>query len=409
MGISVLNENFEQLYYIDTYTSLIWSIRYDEPGDFELYTSATSNIVNKLKEGYYVANTYGALEAGQGNKYEDRRLMIVEGVKTKRSVEAGQNMIFYGRSLESILDRRIVWGQRILYGNIQACVKALVMENVISPSVSARAIPNFIFEDTDDPVILSKHIDTQYTGDNLLDAIMELCSSCEVGFKVTLNENNKFVFKLYRGEDHSFSEDREQYVKFSPTFDNLFSSEYFENRKTFKNYTLIGGEGEGQERRYAGLGTTDTGLARREIFTDARDISSNVQEGEPAITNDQYNEMLYQRGQEKLYENGVTRTFDGKIDPERSFELNKDYFLGDVVQLSDDMGHDVAARIFELIYSEDESGTAFYPTFTVLDETLSSGEGTAGEPQSISGSGTTWLRPADIWAITYPEIDEIVV
>lgn len=415
MGVIVYDKNFEKTNYVDEYESLLWTIRYCDICDFELYTNASERIASILKEGYYLSNSYGRFENDSDSVAgDDNRWMIIEGIKTQHDEDGAKKMIFSGRGLESILDRRIVWGQRLLYGDPQACIKALIEENVINPSLDKRKIPNFVFKEVTDSRITDQRIDTQYTGDNLLDAIIDICSSCTtpLGFKVVINENNQFEFSLYYGTDRSFSEDRDSYVKFAPSFDNLYSSEYYESKQTFKNVTLVAGEGEGQERRYVSVGTEDTGLDRREVFTDARDISSTVEEGQPPITNEEYNNMLAQRGMQKLYEdeNIVTRTFDGKIDPRRSFELNIDYYLGDIIQLSDDMGHNVSARISELIYSEDESGSSFYPSFVVLDETLSSDGGTSISGEStISGHGSSYLRPSDIYAITFPQIDDIVV
>ena len=49
MDIYVLNDNFERVGIIDGYTSIIWTIRYYEPGDFELYLAADNNILNLIQ------------------------------------------------------------------------------------------------------------------------------------------------------------------------------------------------------------------------------------------------------------------------------------------------------------------------------------------------------------------------
>lgn len=53
-----------------------------------------------------------------------------------------------------------------------------------------------------------------------------------------------------------------------------------------KTVTLVGGEGEGAGRRYTTVGG-GSGLNRRELFTDARDISSNVG-SDDALTDAEY-------------------------------------------------------------------------------------------------------------------------
>ena len=118
-------------------------------------------------------------------------------------------------------------------------------------------------------------MDAQYTGDNLYDVIVDICKTPGIGFKITLNEANQFVFKLYNGTDRSYAQTKVPYVVFSPNFDNIINANYVESKAALKNVTLVGGEGEGVRRRYASVGN-ESGLARRELFTDARDISSYV-------------------------------------------------------------------------------------------------------------------------------------
>ena len=65
-----------------------------------------------------------------------------------------------------------------------------------------------------------------------------------------------------------------------------------------KTVTLVGGEGEGADRRYTTVGG-GSGLNRRELFTDARDISSNVG-SDDALTDAEYMAQLQQRGKEKI-------------------------------------------------------------------------------------------------------------
>lgn len=49
--------------------------------------------------------------------------MIVEKIQITSDTEDGNHVTVTGRSLESILDRRIVWGQKLLSGNLQNGIK----------------------------------------------------------------------------------------------------------------------------------------------------------------------------------------------------------------------------------------------------------------------------------------------
>ena len=142
-------------------------------------------------------------------------------------------MTISGRSLESILERRIIWGQMTFSGTLQTQVKAMLDSCIISPTITDRKIPNFIFQESTDPAITSITLaDTQYNGENLYDAICKLCESNKVGFKIILNDSNQFVFSLYKGTDRSYDQDANPYVIFSPKFENIINSKYIKSQNT---------------------------------------------------------------------------------------------------------------------------------------------------------------------------------
>ena len=265
MDLLILDTDLEAIAVIDTYTSLIWTDRYYKAGDFELCLPASKEIFDVIKQDYYLYNK------------NSEHVMIIEQLTIETDTEDGNKLTVTGRSLESILDRRIVWGLKNLSGSFQNGIETLLNECIISPSKPTRQISNFIFEASEDPAITDLTLEAQYTGDNLYDIISEACEERGVGFKVVLNDNKQFVFSFYSGADRSYDQTDLPYVAFSPNFDNLISSNYVETKSGLKNVTLVGGEGEGQDRRYTAVGDI-SGLDRREMFTDARDLSSDISE-----------------------------------------------------------------------------------------------------------------------------------
>lgn len=263
MDLMVLDTNLDAISVIDVYSSLIWTDRYNGYGDFEIFTRMSEGVLDYIKQDYYLRSR------------DSEHVMIIEKLLISSDTEEGNNLTVTGRSLESILDRRVVWGQKTLSGNLQDGIKTLLEENVINPSNANRKIDNFVFEASTDPKITELKIEAQYTGDNLYEVIQKICSERDIGFRVTLSDDKKFVFQLYSGVDRSYDQTVNPYVVFSPNFDNLISSNYVESKSSLKNVTLVGGEGEGSSRRYTAVGNV-SGLNRREIFTDARDISSDM-------------------------------------------------------------------------------------------------------------------------------------
>lgn len=352
MDLIVLNTNLDAVSIVDVYESFIWTDRYYEYGDFELFTSMTDDILSYIRQDYYIQNR------------DSEHCMIIEKIRISADAEDGNHITVTGRSLESILDRRIIWGQKTISGNLQNGVKTLLNECIISPADSSRRISNFIFEASDDPVITGLTIDAQYTGDNLYDVINKICSERSIGFKVTLNDNKQFVFKLYAGADRSYDQTENPYVVFSPNFENIINSNYVESKSALKTVTLIGGEGEGAARKYTTVGG-GIGLNRRELFTDARDISSDVGDG-VTLSNAAYVAQMQQRGREKLAENTDVTSFEGQVETTIMFKYGGDFFNGDVIQIANEYGHETKARIVEIVMSENEEGTSVYPTFKTM-------------------------------------------
>lgn len=265
MNIFVLDTSLKAIAVLDTYNSMIWTDRFQKAGDFEICRPMDRSVLDYLKKDYYLW------------RKDSEHVMIIEKLLIEGDSEDGDRLTITGRSLESILDRRIIWGLKTLSGNFQDGIESILNENIISPSKPERKIENFVFSRSTDPEITKLKIDTQYTGDNIYEVITALCEERGIGFKVTLNDEGKFIFKLYSGLDRSYGQFKNPYVIFSPNFNNIIDSNYVEEKSSLKNVTLVGGEGEGADRRYTAVGNT-RGLDRRELFTDARDVSSEIDE-----------------------------------------------------------------------------------------------------------------------------------
>lgn len=353
MDLTILDTDRTPLCVLDVYNSFIWTDRYFKYGDFELHASMSEVLLQYLKQDYYITNA------------NSEHVMIIEKLLINSDTENGNSITVSGRSLESLLERRIVWKRTTLSGNLQNAIKKLLNENVISPKDSSRKIEDFIFEESTDPAITELTIKGQYTGDNLYEVITSICQENGIGFKVTMNDLNQFVFKLYSGVDRSYGQSVNPYVVFSPNFENIIESNYIESKMGLKNVALIGGEGEGTARKYTSVGTA-SGLERRELFIDARDVRSEDDNGN-SISEAVYLEQLRQRGREKLAENVDVVAFEGEADVSTMFTYGVDFFMGDIVQIANEYGHETKSRIVELISSESEEGVSTYPTFEYVD------------------------------------------
>lgn len=81
---------------------------------------------------------------------------------------------------------------------------------------------------------------------------------------------------------------------------------------------------------------TPTGLSRRELYIDARDLQSDSDPDDP-LTPEEYADVLTNRGKAKLAEHQLVRSFSAvvrTVDP--SYRLGEDFFLGDTITVTDE-------------------------------------------------------------------------
>lgn len=356
----ILDPDFEAIGILDAYESFIWTDRYCGYGDFEIYMPVATSALQYLVPGNYLWTR------------ESDRLMIIEDLSIDTDAEDGDHITVTGRSLESILDRRIVWRYTLINGNLQNGIKRLLNENVISPTNEKRKIPNFIFRETEDERITSITTQIQLHGESLYDVIYTLCSENGLGFKVTYDFDEKsFIFELFVGEDRSYDQEKLQWVVFSAKYENLLASNYFESLRAFKTVSLVGGEGDGYSRTTVEtyISEPGEGLERREMFTDARYVSARTEDGGDMAYTD-YTSLLKQSGLEDLIDVSTTRSFEGEIDAHRQYTYGVDFGLGDIVQVVNQYGLEAKSIVSEVVQCQDSSGRSMTPTFTAVNTIL---------------------------------------
>lgn len=400
MELYVLNKSFNSVAVIDEYESVNWTDRYNEAGDFELILLMSKSLLDIFVIDYYL------YYSGSGH------LMIIEGLEVKVDDEKGDRLIVTGRSLESILDRRIVWEKTrfTLANNFQNSIMRLVTEafspintNWGNATAENRRVSNFRLVYTYDdaaggPLERDMKMDAiEYWGENLYDIITDLCKSRnpDVGYKIIWDPEgspeNAFRFSLYIGKDRS-SDNTEGNppVWFSPAIENIFNTDYYESIKGYKTTTLIVGQYPKPKQNndedtviedkttYVFRGsslTTYTGLNRREVFCDARNVPYKEDRNGTEYVYDWKTVVrpaLQEEGRKTLssLSNKKAKTFEGEVDYSTTYVYGVDYKLGDVVDVMDVYGHETKARIVEVTFSNDEEGFSINPTFEMFGEVV---------------------------------------
>lgn len=262
-SIYVLNKNLETVALIDTYKSLIWASRYNEPGDCELYLPATAEALTYLQKGYYLIRT------------DDDMVCQIKYIELDTSAEDGNYLIVKGFDVKRWLDQRVIWSTMNADGNAEDFIRSMVDKALGNSSLYARQIVNangsrIFYLGT--AAGFDEVITEQVTYKNVGEKVRDYCRQFNWGYKVVLS-NNLFYFQLYKGTDRTAE------VIFSEAYENLATSTYIEDETNMGNVALVAGEGQGSERsrNVSGFAQSDD---RYEIYVDAKDISKTITWGD---------------------------------------------------------------------------------------------------------------------------------
>lgn len=284
MVITVLDMNFNTIAVVEGYASFIWTQRWTDVGDFELYIPASAPYLDKIRNDFYISCT-------EADKYFAKgvhNLMVVEKKEYKTDLENGNMVIISGRSVESFLNRRIVWkydgsiteiNRSTIHAKIpsigdsswendttspfplQNAIQYLLDMNVINPQKKInnqfvtdtnRQIDIFKFENNETQDITKLEIlPCAYRGDNLYDLIRNLCDSNGISFRVIYREQDTaeqieegLYFSLMSSVNHLSSQSTNPYVCFSTEYDNLLSSDNSIDMSTYKTMAYYIGKRE---------------------------------------------------------------------------------------------------------------------------------------------------------------------
>lgn len=346
-GWQIIGSTFQRVYVLDAAKSIIWINRFQAAGTFEIYTRANTELLTLL----------GSRETYWTREGKDDNVMVTETVRLTTSAEDGAYIIISGNGAESFLARRIIPKQTVWQSKTaEYIIRDMINANIGGNASVTRKVPRIVLGDWLHDT--TRTIDKQVTGKNLLEAISDICAEWEYGFKM-VQSNGTFTFQLYKGTDRSYNQSTNDYVVFSPEWDNLGDTEYTRDKTTLYNAVYVAGEGEGSNRVIAELGG-ESGLQRRELWVDARNESSTTEGG--TLTPMMYYLMLRQQASETIDNNTETVSFEGEVLDTSSYIYGVDYNLGDIVQVETEYGIQAAARVTGITEVEDESGYQLRPT-----------------------------------------------
>ncbi|MGH0449046.1 siphovirus ReqiPepy6 Gp37-like family protein [Bacillus mycoides] len=288
--------------------------------------------------------------------FDDNFILIDEkrvGIITNYHIDENDKRTVKGYQLKGILRNRIILPPSHTthdrrYAEAETVMKHYVDRHALYPTDSARLIPNLVLKANQKR---GNYLQVESRLKNLAEQLKEISLASGLGWDVYLDEHaRQFVFDIYTGKNLTRNQQTYPPVVFSTSLENVLKREFEKDTSNYKNTAYVGGQGEGEERRIVETSTeVATGLARKEVFVDARDISNQTEEKQDKPESEIV-KMLSDRGRQKL-ENDYNKiiSFTCIITEKPGMEYEKDWTLGDIVTCEDDkIGVQMDARITDV-------------------------------------------------------------
>lgn len=319
MNVVLCDKDFNEIYLLNYYKSVIWNTRFNDIGDFEIYIPVLNNdILDYVNMFYYV--------------YIDNKnnIRIITDIKISFSQNEGYMLTITGHTLNYLLKSRIVWEQANFYNDsISNIISELLSDNCIINSTTTN---RGLFNDMTIDSSIYKEITAQYYGETLYDVIKGLCEQCYAGFNVTKDNLNMLNVNIFKYRDKTATSEDNNPIIFDTRLNNILNFDIDYQGEIFKNVELITGEGDGVSKlRQTVNNDAYAGLDRFELYVNAQDLSQNEGTAQ-AITQSQYLEILQQRGLKNLENYKIQNNLNCTIDP-NYYIFNVDYRVGDMVTL----------------------------------------------------------------------------
>lgn len=380
MEFYVLDNNFLKTETIDNFQSMVWTERFNTPGDFELVVPATVDNINQ-----YAPETFLS-------KNESKEIMIIDTQKIKNN-----QLTLTGSSLMGFLDNR-VHGYGYFFGayptflapyndDWAAGYAGLVIKSIMENMLINNWGPGYGTPDLDDIPNLSTGpyaygIDRPGSislprGD-LLTTITTLAQLDSLGFSIYLDSVTpggsppySIKFKTYEGLDRTTNQSTNPPIIFSEELGNIEDLEEVRSIKAYKNVCYVQIPNEIRIARPEALrlqayfrvesepNPPRLGWQARSMRIAPTDMPAYTTEA--ALINN-----LTLRGQAALAQTTKQQLIDGNIIKMPSTLFGVDYSMGDIVEIRSSYGITHKVRITEYIWSKNETGEKEYPTFEIV-------------------------------------------
>jgi hypothetical protein len=377
---------------IEGYSSMIWTERNLENGDFEMKTPK-------------VAETRALLPIGSQISLRDtNEIMMVETHSIGRDNNGYSELTVTGRTFETFLENRVLaaavyntpWQVYKTYTPSEF-VSLLLWNHAVNatgedPTRAATtkstydAIPQVVVTDSTTRIDAAKvwwlesgivystlrdiltlselgvrSIRPPGTTGNVMTFDVTRTVSRGTVSKASTSNISQIRLDVYNGLDRSRNQGILEPVMFHYDSGHIDDPKYLFSIKEYNNFAIVLGSMQAVEvwpDVTPAPDTTVNGLARRPLYVDGETVGT--------MSTPDFVAAMTQKGRLELKKRNQTAVFDGAISPLSPYKYNQHYFLGDKVTLLAEYGYEATMVVSEYIRTEDQSGDRGYPGLSTI-------------------------------------------
>jgi hypothetical protein len=374
MDVFILDALLRPIDVVDEFESIIWTERYAEMGDFELVTRSTPS--NRKR---FVYDTMISIP-------DSKRIMRVETIEETEDLDKGTVLKIKGRELVSILEQRSHLSRDVFEPNV-GMIKAtsgyygwtpkelmvlFVFKFCYPPcelsdgdEIPFLQIEGTLYPEDTNPELGSEGIEWSQKPASLYSSIVDVSKAYDTGFRLYKDPNaSKLYFEGYVGCDRTSAQTVHPPVIFSSDMTNLQgTTEFSDNTKHFNVVVAIYYYKDEFDNDISlseivsdpELAFSSGGFDQKTKFISITQLPEGMEiEGVPAY--------LQQLAKEELTRSRPSAVYDGEIDQSADFIYERDYYLGDIVEVRGNNGGTAYMRVVEQIIKEDSNGKTAYPS-----------------------------------------------
>ena len=314
MQLLALDAGFQPVAYLP-YFNLQWTREYYQPGQFSVQIAAAD-----FQPSMAYLYTPDRPETG-----------IIQKVALTETVK-GRFLQLSGYFLEANLNDKVVWPTYYATGSIPSAVVAMLRQY-------KDDIPLLTVADA--PAVQTDETSWQETGGQLADVAYTRLRTVQHSLRCRYDyQANTITAEIWQGMDRTQEQSANPFVTFSDGFGNLAQVDASMDRSNYKNYAVVVGQDQAENRKVAYADLSGGGY-KRVLYVDARSERWDSEKQTEA----EYLASLQQKGLDALLDYAVIHNVDIQA-AAGGFVYREDWDLGDLVDvIVAEIGMAMQARI----------------------------------------------------------------